>query len=109
MLKQNKNKNIINKNQPQKIINNNSNNTTNTTNITNNNLTNNVTVQIQINPFGKEDISHITLEDYKKCLEQRFPGLFEYIKLVHLNKNAPQNHNVLLTNQRSKFICITDY
>ena len=78
----------------------------NTQNITNNitNITNNLTLQLQVKTFGKEDLSHITLEDYKKCLEKRFPGLFEYIKLVHFNKNAPQNHNILLTNERSKFI-----
>ena len=73
----------------------------NTNNIGN---TQNIQNNITINAYGKEDISHITLEDYKKCLEQRFPGLFEYIKLVHLNKDAPQNHNLLLTNERSKFI-----
>ena len=99
LLKQNKNIIITTQNKSQIINNtNNTNNITNNINITNNNLT------LQINPFGKEDLSHITLEDYKKCLEQRFPGLFEYIKLVHLNKDVPQNHNILLTNQRSKFI-----
>ena len=96
LLKQNKN--LINTTQNKSQIINNTNNITNNINITNNNLT------LQINPFGKEDLSHITLEDYKKCLEQRFPGLFEYIKLVHLNKDVPQNHNLLLTNERSKFI-----
>ena len=101
-----KDKIITEINKGNKIINNTSitnNNSNNTNNITNN-ITNNLTVQIQINPFGKEDLSHITLEDYKKCLEQRFPGLFEYIRLVHLNKNAPQNHNILLTNGKSKFL-----
>ena len=78
-----------------------------TNNITNNNnniTNNNLTLQIQIKDFGDEDDSYITLNDYKKCLERRYPGLFEYIKLIHLNINAPQNHNILLTNERSKFI-----
>ena len=99
------NKNITNNN----ITNNTNNNITNNTNNNTNNITNNtnnLTLQIQINSFGEEDLSHITLDDYKKCLEQRFPGLFEYIRLVHLNKKAPQNHNVLLTNGKNKYIKI---
>jgi len=85
-------------------------NTQNITNITNNNtqnitnITNNLTLQIRINSYGDEDLSHITFDDYKNCLEKTYPGLFKYIQLVHLNKDAPQNHNILLTNERSKFI-----
>jgi len=101
-IQNNTQKNIINTNNI--TNNNNTNNTNNTNNITNNITNNNLTLQIQINAFGKEDLSHITLEDYKKCLEQRFPGLFKYIRLVHLNKDVPQNHNILITNGKSKFI-----
>ena len=106
--KENKATNVVNNTNITNNMNNtntsNTNNTTNTNNITNNITNNNVTLQLQINSFGKEDISYITLEDVKKCLDRRFPGLFHYIKLVHFNKNAPQNHNLLLTNERSKFI-----
>jgi hypothetical protein len=93
-----------------KIINTNSNNTINSNNTTNNttNNTNNTTnnLIININTFGKEDLSHIKEKDYIKCLEQKYFGLLEFIKLVHLNKKCPQNHNIMHTNRRNNFIRI---
>jgi len=90
------NKNIQNTN----IINNNTtNNTNNTTNTTNNLI-------ININTFGKEDLSHIKENDYIKCLEQKYFGLLEFIKLVHLSKECPQNHNIMHTNRKNNFIRI---
>ena len=86
------------------ITNNNTNNTT-TNNITNN-TNNNLILNLNINSFGKEDLSYITDEEYINCLNQRFPGLFEFIKLVHLNKDAPQNHNIKHTNRRNDYIKI---
>ena len=57
---------------------------------------------VQINSFGKEDLSHITDKEYLTCIAKRYPGLFEFIRLVHLNKNVPQNHNFIITNPRTK-------
>ena len=82
------------------------NNTTNNTTNNTNNINNNLILNININSFGKEDLSHITDEDYINCLKQRYPGLFQFIKLVHLNKDVPQNHNIMHTNRRNKFIKI---
>ena len=58
----------------------------------NNTINNNLTVNI--NSFGKEDLSHITLEDYKKYLNGFFKGFIEFIEKVHFDKNSPKNRNL---------------
>ena len=86
----------------EKISNNKENNIT----INNNNNTqNNI---IMINPFGKEDLSHLSVEDYKKFLNGFFPGFLKYIEKVHFDENAPQNHNICISNLRSKYLTIHD-
>jgi len=76
-----------------------------TQNITINNTQNNL---IMINPFGKEDLSHLSVEDYKKFLNGFFPGFLKYVEKVHFDENAPQNHNICISNLRSKYISIHD-
>jgi hypothetical protein len=76
-----------------------------TQNITINNTQNNL---IMINPFGKEDLSHLGVEDYKKFLNGFFPGFLKYVEKVHFDENAPQNHNICISNLRSKYISIHD-
>jgi hypothetical protein len=84
--------------------NSNNNITINTTNTTNNNNMNNII----INPFGKEDLSHIQIEDYLKFMNTFFPGFVGYIEKVHCDDNAPQNHNIFISNLKSKYISIHD-
>ena len=74
-----------------------------TKNTTNNtiNQTNNV---IMINNFGNEDLSHITLQDYKQYLNTYFKGFIKYIEKVHFDDNVPENHNICITNLKSKDI-----
>jgi len=81
-------------------------NTTNI-NITNNNnkvINNNLIVNI--NSFGKEDLSHITLNDYKKFLSSYFKGFINFIEKVHFDENMPENHNINITNMKSKYLHI---
>jgi hypothetical protein len=80
-------------------------NTTINNNITINNNQNNIVV---INPFGKEDLSHLSLEDYKKFLNGFFPGFLKYIEKVHFDENAPQNHNIYIPNLKSKYLSVHD-
>jgi hypothetical protein len=74
-------------------------------NITNNNnninQTNNV---IMINNFGNENLSHITLQDYKKYFSTYFKGFLNFIEKVHFDDNMPENHNICITNMKSKDI-----
>ena len=98
LLKENKElkKNLTIQNTPQNIIINNP--TINT--INQNNL-------VVINPFGKEDLSHITLEDYKKYLSGFFPGFIKFIEKVHFDDNS-NNKNICITNFKSKYLSVHD-
>jgi hypothetical protein len=73
-----------------------------TNNVTNiNNINNNNKLVININSFGKEDLSHITVEDYKKYLTGFFPGFIKFIEKIHFDENMPSNHNICITNLKS--------
>jgi len=90
-----------------KIIKNQSKNiniTNNINTINNNNINNNV--MININSFGKEDLSHISLDDYKKYLSGFFHGFIKFIEKVHFDDNMPENKNICITNLKSKYIHI---
>ena len=77
-------------------------------NITNNNTINQTNNVIVINPFGNEDLSHITLKDYKQYLSTYFKGFVNFIEKVHFDDNMPENHNICLTNLKSKDIKVYD-
>ena len=83
MLKKEKSKNIIN----------------NTTNIMQNNI------QININDFGKEDISHISMEFVKDLIvKMNSYSIVKYIEKVHFSN--PMNMNILIPNSKDKFILL---
>jgi hypothetical protein len=84
---------------PNTIINNN-------TTINNPTINNNLT--ININSFGKESLNHITETDYKKYLNGFFKGFLNLIEKIHFDENAPENHNVCLTNMRSKYAYVCE-
>jgi hypothetical protein len=61
---------------------------------------------VNINSFGKENMSHITLADYKKFLGGFFPGFIKFIEKVHFDENMPENHNISISNLKSKYLHI---
>jgi hypothetical protein len=61
---------------------------------------------IKINPFGCEDISHITPVEYKEILSSYFVGFMELIKKVHFDDRMPSNHNVYIPNIDSEYAYI---
>lgn len=78
----------------------------NNTTINNSTINNNLT--ININSFGKESLDHITDADYKKYLNGFFKGFLNLIEKIHFDENAPENHNVCLTNMRSKYAYVCE-
>jgi hypothetical protein len=74
-------------------------------NITNNKIINNNLI-VNINSFGKENLSHITLADYKKFLGGFFSGFIKFIEKVHFDENMPENHNISISNLKSKYLHI---
>ena len=69
-----------------------------------NSITNNLDITININPFGQEDLSHLTQEDKKSIIQSGHQCILKYIDKVHLNDSKPENHNLLITNIRSGLI-----
>jgi hypothetical protein len=61
---------------------------------------NNINI-IQILPFLTDDMSHLTEKDKKKILQKCYESIPELIRQVNFNPNAPQNHNVYISNLKS--------
>jgi uncharacterized C2H2 Zn-finger protein len=104
---QNQIDNIKSNNQTNIVGNNNnmnSNNTTNNVNNTNNTIVNN----ININAYGKEDISHISDNEYKNIFTKFNSMIPMLIELIHFNEDKPENKNVYISNMRSKHAYMYD-
>jgi len=81
------------------IINNNT--TNNNININNNVNVNNV--NILVNNFGKEDISHLTKKDFINYINKMYDGLTKLIEDCHFSDKNKNNFNVYLTSMRNEF------
>jgi hypothetical protein len=71
--------------------------------IINNVNTNNIP---NINSFGKENLTHISENDYKKYMTGFFPGFINFIKKIHFDNEMPENHNIYVTNLNSKYVYV---
>jgi hypothetical protein len=79
-------------------------NITNVTNIHNNNIQNNIIVS----PFGKEDLSFLTLKDYKKIFNKGCYSIPEIVKLIHCNDSKPEFMNIYIKNFRDEYMFTFD-
>ena len=68
--------------------------------IINNNTQNN----ININCYGKEDISYITNDVLDDIIKKPMLGIPKLIELIHLNPNHPENNNIKLVNKNLPYI-----
>jgi hypothetical protein len=83
--------------------------TSSSTTINNNNNTINNIINIQINGFGKEDMTYITNnKNYtgfmSSCIEKKIEGICNFMINKHFGKNNPENHNLKKLNKKDKFI-----
>jgi glutaredoxin len=78
----------------------------NTPNITN--ITNNIQNNIIMIPFGKEDLSFLTLKDYKKIFNKGCYSIPEIIKLIHCNDDKPEYMNVYIKNFKDEYMFTFD-
>ena len=85
----------------QTILSSNITNISNVTNI-NNGKINNTT--IVINNLGNEDISHITKKQILRALQMNKGCPVELVKLIHFNKEKPENHNIYKPNFKDKYV-----
>lgn len=85
-----------------KNINHVTNNTINNDNSTVINQTNNIV----INGFGNEDLSHLTDAVMDKLIASPANMINNLTKLIHFNKNMPQNMNMYIPSRKEKYIKI---
>ena len=59
-----------------------------------------------INPFGKEDLSHLTNKDYSNYITNLLSGLINYIEDVHFSDKMPSNRNICIPKLDSNYCVI---
>jgi hypothetical protein len=87
------------------ITNTNSHNNTTNTNSHNNNTTNNNTI-ININPFGNENLDHITKKKIITCLKEVYKSIPSLVEQIHFDPKHPENHNVKITNKKLPYASV---
>ena len=68
----------------------------------NNNTINNITL---LN-YKDTDVSHLTDDDYKKCIRKVCFCVMGLIEKVHFNPDKPENMNVYISNIKNKYMMI---
>lgn len=63
---------------------------------------------VKILPYGEEDLSFITDDNYKIMLNRGFNSVHYFVEYVHFNKNKPENQNIRINNIRDKYVLIFD-
>uniref|UniRef100_A0A6C0EU88 C2H2-type domain-containing protein n=1 Tax=viral metagenome TaxID=1070528 RepID=A0A6C0EU88_9ZZZZ len=71
----------------------------NTTNIQNN---------ITLLSYKDTDVSHLTKEDYKKCIKKVCFCVMGLIEKVHFNPEKPENMNIYISNMKDKYLMVYD-
>ena len=79
----------------------------NSTNKTIDNSTNN-TININLVAFGKENYDNLTEKDYKNIINKGYKSIQELVKMMHFNKNRPENHNIYISNIRDTYVIVYD-
>ena len=59
---------------------------------------------INLNSYGKEDISHITDSMKDELIKLPYSGVSKMIEYVHFNNQKPENRNIAITNKKEKMI-----
>jgi hypothetical protein len=59
-------------------------------------------------PFGKEDLSFLTLKDYTKIFNKGCYSIPEIVKLIHCNENKPEFMNVYIKNFKDEYMFTFD-
>jgi hypothetical protein len=72
------------------------------------NITNNIQQNIIVTPYGKEDLSFLTLKDYKKIFGKGCYSIPEILKLIHCNDDKPEFKNVYIKNYKDDYILTFD-
>ena len=77
-----------------------------TTNNNTNNITNNIQNNIKLLNYKETDTSHLTENDYVKCLEHYNFCVPHLIRKIHFNPKKPENHNIYISNLKNSYVMI---
>ena len=75
---------------------------------TTNNITNNNNIQnnFKLLNYKETDTSHLTENDYVKCLEHYNFCVPHLIRKIHFNPKKPENHNIYISNLKNSYVMI---
>jgi hypothetical protein len=71
-----------------------------------NNSFNNTFNNITLLNYKDTDVSHLTEDDYKKCIKKVCFCVMGLIEKVHFNPDKPENMNVYISNMKDKYMMI---
>jgi hypothetical protein len=72
------------------------------------NNTINLQQNITITPYGKEDLTFLTLKDYAKIFKKGCYSIPEIIRLIHCNEDKPEYMNVYIKNFKDDYMFTFD-
>ena len=68
------------------------------------NNTLNITNNINLLNYKDTVTSHLTDEDYKKCLEKASRCVLKLIEKIHFNPEKPENMNIYISNMKNNYM-----
>ena len=68
--------------------------------------TQNIQQNIKILAYDNTDLSHLTNNDYLKCLKHSNFCIPHLIKKIHFNPDKPENHNIYISNLKNNYVMI---
>ena len=71
-----------------------------------NNITNNIQNNIKLLNYKETDTSHLTENDYVRCLEHYNFCVPHLIRKLHFNPKKPENHNIYISNLKNSYVMI---
>ena len=77
--------------------------------ITNHNtITQNIQNNIKLLAYDSTDVSNLTDNDYLQCLKHNNMCVPHLIKMIHLDPEKPENHNIYISNLKNGYIMVYD-
>jgi len=68
----------------------------------------NIQNNIKLLSYGNTDVSHLTDNDYMKCLNHSNFCVPHLIEQIHFNPQKPENHNIYISNIKNNYVMLYD-
>ena len=75
-------------------------------NMSNSNNTTNIQNNFKLLNYKETDTSHLTENDYVRCLEHYNFCVPHLIRKIHFNPKKPENHNIYISNLKNSYVMI---